>query len=122
MAAQLHLLVARGGREDPGRTRGSAGRRQRWLGGASSFLGVPPGAPALLSLLSASYSPPLWASLAQRVKNPPTMRETWVRSPGWEDPLEKETANHFSTLAWEIPWTEEPGRLLSMESERVGHG
>ena len=41
--------------------------------------------------------------------------------PGWEDPLEKEMAPHSSTLAWKIPWTEEPGRLQSMESQRVGH-
>ena len=47
-----------------------------------------------------------WASLvAQRVKNVPAMRETWVRSLGWEDPLEKETATHSSILAWRIPWT-----------------
>ena len=42
------------------------------------------------------------------------MRETWVWSPGWEDPLEKEMATHSSILAWKIPWTEEPGRLQSM--------
>ena len=41
----------------------------------------------------------------------PAMRETWVQSPGWEDPLEKEMASHSSTLAWKIPWMEEPGRL-----------
>ena len=47
-----------------------------------------------------------WASLvAQLVKNPPAMQETWVRSPGWEDSLEKGRANHFSILAWRIPWT-----------------
>ena len=47
-----------------------------------------------------------WASLvAQLVKNPPTMRETWVRSLGWEDPLEKGKATHSSILAWRIPWT-----------------
>ena len=53
-----------------------------------------------------------WDSLvAQTVKRLPAMRETWVRSLAWEDPLEKEMATHFSTLAWKIPWTEEPGRL-----------
>ena len=53
-----------------------------------------------------------WASLvALTEKNPPAMWETWVRSLGWEDPLEKGTAVHFSILAWRIPWTEEPGRL-----------
>ena len=49
------------------------------------------------------------------------MRETWVRSLGWEDPLEKEKATKSSTLAWKIPWTEKPGRLQSMGSQRVGH-
>ena len=49
------------------------------------------------------------------------MQETWVRSLGWEDPLEKEMATHSSTLAWRIPWREEPGRLQSMGSQRVGH-
>ena len=55
------------------------------------------------------------------VKRPSAMQETWVQSPGWEDPLEKEMAAHSSTLAWKIPWTEEPGRLQSMGSQRVGH-
>ena len=50
-----------------------------------------------------------------------TMWETWVQSLGQEDPLEKEMATHSSTLAWKIPWTEEPGRLQSMGSQRVGH-
>ena len=52
-------------------------------------------------------------------KNPPAMQETWVRSLGWEDPLEKGTATHPSVLAWRIPWTEEPGGLQSMEWQRV---
>ena len=55
------------------------------------------------------------------VKNPSVMWETWVRSQGWEDPLEKRRATHSSILAWRIPWTEEPGRLQSMGSQRVGH-
>ena len=60
--------------------------------------------------------------MAQMVKRLSTMRETWVRSLGWEDPLEKEMAIHSSTIAWEIPWTEEPGRLQSMgSSQRVRH-
>ena len=59
--------------------------------------------------------------VAQIVKNLPAMHETQVQSLGWEDPLEKEMAIHSSTLAWKIPWTEEPGRLLSMGSQRVGH-
>ena len=81
-----------------------------------------------------------WASLvAQLIKNPPTMRETWVWSLGWEDPLEKGKATHSSilawripwtekamephssTLAWKIPWMEEPGRLQSLELRRVRH-
>ena len=48
------------------------------------------------------------------VRHLPAVRETWVRSLGWEDPQEKEMATHSSTLAWKIPWTEEPGRLQSM--------
>ena len=55
------------------------------------------------------------------VKRLPTMRETWVQSLGLEDPLEKEMATHSSILAWKIPCTEEPGRLQSMGSQRVGH-
>ena len=63
-----------------------------------------------------------WASLmAQTVKRLPAMRETRVQFLGREDPLEKEMAIHSSTLAWKIPWTEEPGRLQSMGSQRVGH-
>ena len=57
-----------------------------------------------------------WASLVvQTLKNPPAMWETWVRSLGWEDPLEKGMATHSSILDWKIPWTEEPGGLQSME-------
>ena len=59
--------------------------------------------------------------MAQRVKNLPAMQETWVRSLGQEGPLEKEMAIHSSTLAWRIPWTEKPGRLQSMGSQRVRH-
>ena len=51
----------------------------------------------------------------------PTMRETRVQSLGWEDLLEKEMATHSSILVWRIPWTEEPDRLQSMGSQRVGH-
>ena len=49
------------------------------------------------------------------------MLETWVQPLSWEDLLEKEMATHSSTLAWKIPWMEEPGRLQSMESQRVRH-
>ena len=59
--------------------------------------------------------------MVQRVKRLPAMWETWVQSLGWEDPLEKEMTTHSSTLAWKIPWMEEPGRLQSMGSQRVGH-
>ena len=55
------------------------------------------------------------------VKRLPTMQKTWVQSLGREDPLEKEMATHSSTLAWKIPWMEEPGRLQSMGSQRVRH-
>ena len=55
------------------------------------------------------------------VKCLPTVRETWVRSLGWEDLLEKEMATHSSTLTWKISWTEKPGRLQSVGSQRVGH-
>ena len=59
--------------------------------------------------------------VAQMVKHLPTTRETWVQSLGREDPLEKEMATHSSILAWEIQWTEEPGKLQSMGPQRVGH-
>ena len=55
------------------------------------------------------------------VKSLPTMRETRVQSLGWEDLLVTEMATHSSIIAWKIPWTEEPGRLQSMGSQRVGH-
>ena len=65
---------------------------------------------------------PLRASLvAQRLKHLPPKLETWVWFLGREDPLEKEMATHSNILAWRIPWTEEPGRLQSMESQRVRH-
>ena len=61
------------------------------------------------------------AMLAQRLKHLPAMRDTWVWSLDWEDPLEKEMATHSSILAWRIPWTEEPDGLQPMGSQRVGH-
>ena len=62
-----------------------------------------------------------WASLvAQLVKNPPAMRETWFLSLGWEDPLEKGMATHSSIPAWTIPWTEAPGGLWPMGSHDRG--
>ena len=63
-----------------------------------------------------------WVSLVtQRVKCLPAMQETQVPSLSWEDSLEKEMATHSSILAWRIPWTEEPSRLQSTGSQRVGH-
>ena len=65
--------------------------------------------------------------MTQNVKNLPAKQETWVHSPGWEDPLEKEMATHSSILAWEIPWMEESGGLQSMHlqesdtTERLNH-
>ena len=59
--------------------------------------------------------------VAQMVKNLPATQESWVRSLGQEDPLEKGMAIHSITLAWRIPWTEEPGGLQSVGSQRVGH-
>ena len=59
--------------------------------------------------------------VAQTVKSLPAVQEAWVQSLGREDPLEKEIATHSSTLAWKIPWMEEPDRLQSTGSQRVGH-
>ena len=59
--------------------------------------------------------------VAKMVKRLPAIRETWVLSLGREDPLEKEMATHSSILTWRIPWMEEPGRLQSTGSQRVGH-
>ena len=59
--------------------------------------------------------------MAQTVKSLPAVWETQVRSLGWDDPLEKAMATYSSILAWKVPWMEEPGRLQSMESPRVGH-
>ena len=69
---------------------------------------------ALVSLKRASL-------VAWRLKRLSAMRETWVLSLGWEDSLDKKMATHSSTLAWRIPWTEEPGGLQSTGSQRVGH-
>ena len=59
--------------------------------------------------------------MAQTVKHLPTMQETWVQSLGQGDPLKKEMATHSSTLAWRIPWMEEPGGLQCMGLQRLGH-
>ena len=63
----------------------------------------------------------IYVLVTQMVKNLPAMQETWVLSVGQEDPLEKEMATHSRILAWEVPWTEEPGGLQSMGSQRVRH-
>ena len=79
----------------------------------------------LFSLTPDSKWDQIWGCLvthtlvAQRVKRLPAVRETQVQSLGWEDPLEKEMATHSSTLAWKIPWTEDPGGLQSRGSQRV---
>ena len=80
-----------------------------------------PGFPVLYYLPKFAQAYYHWKEVAQRVKWLPAMQETWVRSLGQEDPLEKEMAPHSSTLAWKIPWTVKPGRLQSMGSQRVGH-
>ena len=83
---------------------------------STSGLGRPPGE---LIGYPLHYS---WASLvAQMIKNLPAMRDTWVPSLGWEDPLEEGMATHSSIPAWRIPWAEEPGGLQSIGSQRVGH-
>ena len=78
------------------------------------------------ALSVSSFSFFLAASTASQVvlavKNPLLpMQETWVQPLGWEDPLEEGMATHSRTLAWRIPWTEEPGRLYSIGSQRVRH-
>ena len=87
--------------------------------------GDPGSIPGLLRSPEEGIGYPLqysWTSLvAHSVKNPPTGQETWVRSLGWEDPLEKGVATHFTVLAWRIPRTEEPGRLQPMKLKRVRH-
>ena len=75
---------------------------------------IPPSVSLFTSLLRSSL-------VAQMVKRLPTIQETWVGSLGREDLLEQEMATHSSILAWKIPWTEEPGRLQSTGSQRVGH-
>ena len=75
-----------------------------------------------LGLIPNQHNLHFWASfVTQRVKNLPAMQETQVQSLGWEDPLEKEMATHFSILTWRIPWTEEPGGLQSTRSQKVAH-
>ena len=78
----------------------------------AQFLEIPTHSPKWLEYSSHSLAyEPGTSQVAQKVKRLPIMQETWVRSLGWEDPLEKEMATHSNTLAWKIPWMEEPGRL-----------
>ena len=75
----------------------------------------------LYSIARSFTAESVYSLVAQMVKRLPAMWETRVQSLGWEDPLEKAMAIHSSTLAWKIPWKEEPDRLQSMGSQRVGH-
>ena len=83
--------------------------------------GIEPMSPALEGGFLTTRPPEKTSLVAQTVKRLSTMRESQVRSLGWEDPLEKEMAIHSRTIAWKIPWTEEPGRLQPMGSQRVRH-
>ena len=77
---------------------------------------------AMAIMKNGAFDTQLGTSLvAQMVKRLPAMWEIWIQSLGQEDPLEKEMATHSSTLAWTIPWMEEPGGLQSMGLQRVGH-
>ena len=67
------------------------------------------------------YRVKIYSLVDQTVRNSPVMQDTWVQSLGWEDLLEKGMATHSSILAWRIPWTEKPGGLQSLGSQRVGH-
>ena len=102
-------------------------RQEYWSGlpfpspGDLPSTGVQPGPPALQTDTLLSEPPGINASFSWSSTTLSTMWETWVRYLSREDPLEKEMAAHSSAIAWKIPWTEEPGRLQSMESQRVGH-
>ena len=74
-----------------------------------------------IPLLTSTYRQRMTSLVAQTVKRLSIMWETRVRALGWEDPLEKEMAIHSSIIAWKIPWTDKPGRLQSVGSQRVGH-
>ena len=85
--------------------------------------GTPPQGLLLTPLLKVSSSQSGTSLVAQMIKRLPTMRETWVQSLGWkmQEGLQEGLATQSSILAWKIPWTEEPGGLQSMRSQRVGH-
>ena len=105
------------------RIRDSAGPAALYLASYGLAVRIPgfhPGGPGSAPIMGTENT--LRASLvAQRLKHLPAMRETWVRSLGQEDPLEKEMATHSSILAWRIPWTEEPVGLQSTGLQRVRH-
>ena len=98
--------------QPPTKTSGAVSNDLSWLATSQAYPNN-----SLLGELSTSYA----SLVAQMIKRLPAMQETRVQSLGWEDPLEKEMATHSSILAWRIPWTEEPGRLQSTGSQRVGH-
>ena len=79
------------------------------------------GSPDTASFLHGGQEDPGPSLVAQTVKRLPAVRETWIQSLGQNNPLEEEIATHSSTLAWKIPWMEEPGGLQSMGSQRVKH-
>ena len=107
-----------GHRHTKGRLRRSQPRQRRDLG----LLACRTVRNLICCLSNAVYFTSPWQPLvAQTVKNQPAMQETWVRSLGWEDPLEESMATHSSVLAWRIPWTEEPEGLQSIGSQRVEH-
>ena len=100
------------------------------MGSASWKTGLPPSVPeadVVLSQLGDELKTKLFRVLIRflrlvtTAKNLSAMWEAWVQSLGWEDPLENEMATHSSILAWRIPWTEKPGGLQFMGSQRVGH-
>ena len=104
------MCVREGDRErERERERDGERQRQREREGGSTY--------GLKRLTSTKGASPV----ALTVKNPPEMQETRVRSLGWEDPLEEGMATHSSVLAWRIPWTEKPGGLQSLGSQRVGY-
>ena len=95
---------------------------KQWKQCQTLFFGAPKSLQMVIAAMELKDTYSLDFLVAQTVKRLPTMWETWVQSLGWEDPLEKGMATHSSTLAWKIPWTEEPGGLQSVGSQRVGYG